>query len=242
MRIRLHTAARILNALALLLSAHVMTSRTLPAQEAAKPVAADPLPPSAAGYALVRAFPNVPTDRPVAVVIPPDGTKRLFLVLQGGKIVILPSDESASAVSTFLDISNRELVPPKGALEMGLLGLAFHPQFAQNGKFYLNYTRMDMMRSVVSEMQVSKSDPSKADPATERILLEEPQPFANHNSGNLISGRMDFSTSPSATAASATTPCAPRRTCRSCSAGCLRIDVNRTHGSRAWTNPGTHAI
>jgi glucose/arabinose dehydrogenase len=168
-------ATGILMTLALLLSGHETSQAQAPANA---------LPGSASGYELVRAFPNVATDRPISVVIPPDGTKRLFLVLQGGRIIVLPADESGHEASTFLDISNRGL----GTGEMGLLGLAFHPKFAENGKFYLNYTRTDMLRSIICEVQVSKSDPSKADVSTERILIEQPQPFTNHNSGSLIFG------------------------------------------------------
>jgi quinoprotein glucose dehydrogenase len=195
------------------------------------------LPPSAAGYQLVRAYTNVAVERPISIVIPPDGTKRLFLVQQGGKINILPGDESGREVATFLDISDRDLAAPKGGFEMGLLGLAFHPQFAQNGKFYLNHTRADMPRSVISEMQVAKTDAGKADPSTERILLEQPQPFWNHNSGNLLFGPDGFLY---ATFGDGGSQDDPQRNGQNlfCLLGkVLRIDVNRTQGSRAYGIP-----
>ena len=75
--------------------------------------------------------------------------------------------------------------------EEGLLGLAFHPKFAENRKFYVYYSRQGPKRSVLSEIQVSPSDPNVADLTTERILMEIQQPEWNHNSGNIFFGPKD---------------------------------------------------
>jgi len=72
--------------------------------------------------------------------------------------------------------------------EEGLVGFAFHPKFKENGKFYLYYTQQEPKRARLSEMRVSSSDANKADPATERVLLEIPLPFWNHHSGNMAFG------------------------------------------------------
>ena len=69
-----------------------------------------------------------------------------------------------------------------------MIGLAFHPEFASNGKFYVHHSLQDPKQSVISEFAVSKTDPNVADMATERVLMEVPQPFWNHNSGNLAFG------------------------------------------------------
>jgi quinoprotein glucose dehydrogenase len=217
-------ATGILMTLALLLSGHETSQAQAPANA---------LPGSASGYELVRAFPNVATDRPISVVIPPDGTKRLFLVLQGGRIIVLPADESGHEASTFLDISNRGL----GTGEMGLLGLAFHPKFAENGKFYLNYTRTDMLRSIICEVQVSKSDPSKADVSTERILIEQPQPFTNHNSGSLIFGPDGYLYLTLGDGGNQRDPLRTAQNPFILLGKMLRIDVDRTQGSRAYGIP-----
>ena len=123
---------------------------------------------------------------PVALAIPPDGSERLFLVQQFGKITILPKDRSSSEETTFLDLTGRPLI--KNQFEEGLLGLAFHPDYAKNRKFYLHYTLQDPKHTVISEMQTAADNPAKADPTTERILLEIPQPYWNHNSGNILFG------------------------------------------------------
>jgi quinoprotein glucose dehydrogenase len=199
--------------------------------------AAFELPTSAEGYQLVRAFPNLKVERPVSVVIPHDGTKRMFLVQQRGKIVILPRDEASSVAPVFLDISDRKFAEPNQDFEMGLLGLAFHPQFAQNGKFYISHTRLDAMRSVVSELQAAKTDPATADLTTERILLEQQQPFWNHKSGNIAFGPDGYLYITFGDGGGQDDPLHTSQNVFSLLGKVLRIDVNRSQGSRAYGIP-----
>lgn len=131
------------------------------------------------------AYPLVKLNRPLAFEAAPDGSKRLFVAEQGGKIHILPQDRSRVLTKVFLDISDRR---PHVQNEEGLLAFAFHPQFKTNGRFYLYYSQHAPQRVVLSEMRVSASDPDKADPSTERILMEIDQPYWNHNGGPLVFG------------------------------------------------------
>jgi glucose/arabinose dehydrogenase len=133
------------------------------------------------------AWPNLSFTLPVALVEAPDGTHRMFLVEQEGRIWILPSDRNSAEPKLFLDISNRD-PHDHGTLEEGLLSLAFHPQFKSNGKFYVFYTQQGPKRNRVSEIQVSKSNSDQADLATERVLLEVPKPYWNHNGSTLVFG------------------------------------------------------
>jgi len=134
------------------------------------------------------AYPNLKFDRPVDIVEAPDGTHRLFVVEQDGRIWILPADHNGSEPKLFLDISDRR---PHVDNEEGLLSLAFHPQFKANGKFYIFYSHPSGPKhSILAEWQVSKTDPNKADPATERLLLsvrKEPRNW-NHNGSKLLFG------------------------------------------------------
>lgn len=141
---------------------------------------------SATQVQVEQTFTNQDLKLPIALATPPDGSKRLFLVQQAGKITILPADRSSSEETTFLDLTSRPLI--KKDFEEGLLGLAFHPNFSENRKFYIYYTLQEPKHTVISEMQVSSSSPSKADPSTERVLLRIAQPYWNHNSGNLLFG------------------------------------------------------
>lgn len=113
------------------------------------------------------------------------GDSRLFVVEQGGKIWIVDSTGTTSA-KPFLDITDR--VNFNG--ERGLLGLAFHPRYAENGYFYLNYTKKsgNARDSRIARFSRSTADPASADPTSETTLLEVYQPYANHNGGCLKFG------------------------------------------------------
>jgi glucose/arabinose dehydrogenase len=111
-----------------------------------------------------------------------DGSGRLFVVEQGGTIKIVSS--GAVLPTPFLDITS--LVLSGG--EQGLLGIAFHPNYATNGFFYINYTRQGDGATVIARYQRSASDPNQADSTSGMILLTVAQPFANHNGGQLRFG------------------------------------------------------
>ncbi len=135
-------------------------------------------------FILENAFPNLSFSRPVDFQSPEDSSNRIFVVEQGGTIKVFPNDENSSNAETFLDISGNINTE---ANEQGLLGLAFHPDFSSNGYFYVNYTPNTGL-SVTSRFQVSTANPDQADPNSELILLEIPQPFTNHNGGQLAFG------------------------------------------------------
>lgn len=113
------------------------------------------------------------------LVTAPAGDARLFIVEQPGRIRIL---ENGSLLDTpFLNLSASGLDRVVAGGEQGLLGLAFHPDFAQNQRFFVNYTRRDDGATVIAEYTVS-SDPDVAE-TEEKILLVIPQFAANHNGG-----------------------------------------------------------
>ena len=124
-------------------------------------------------------------DRPLYVTHAHDGSNRLFIVEQPGRIKVL--QPGATSAATFLDITS--LVLSGG--ERGLLGLAFHPQFPTTGRFFVDYTRRPDGATVVAEYGVSSSDPNVADPR-ETVLLTIPQPFENHNGGMIAFGPDGF--------------------------------------------------
>jgi quinoprotein glucose dehydrogenase len=131
------------------------------------------------------AFPNLKFNRPLAMEEAPDGSKRLFVTEQDGKILVPPQDRSGVEAKVFLDITGRK---PHAQNEEGLLAFAFHPQFKSNGKFYIYYTQQGPKRNVLSEAQVSKTDPNKADLASERVLLQIEQPYWNHDGSTVTFG------------------------------------------------------
>ncbi len=108
----------------------------------------------------------------------PGDDGRLYVVQQSGQVQIL--ENGTPLAEPFVDVSDRIV----SGGEQGLLGLAFHPEYAQNGRFYLNYTDTGGTTKVV-EMERATAD-TAAD--GERVLLEIEQPFANHNGGEVIFG------------------------------------------------------
>ena len=126
--------------------------------------------PVASGFA-------APTD----VVAAHDGSGRLFVAEQGGRIWVVAG--GVRRATPFADLG--ALTAASG--ERGLLGVAFHPDFRDNGRLFVDYTRRSDGATVIAELRVG-SDASRVDVATERVLLVVPQPFENHNGGALRFG------------------------------------------------------
>lgn len=137
-----------------------------------------------AQYRLENAFPNLALNDPVDLQSPRDGTDRLFAVQLAGVIVVFPNDSSATQPEVFLDIHTQVSRESDG----GLLGMAFHPDYEENGYFYVNYTAADPIRKVISRFTVDASNPDRADPGSELVLLEIPLELSGHNGGRLLFG------------------------------------------------------
>lgn len=120
--------------------------------------------------------------RPLDVQAAPGDAERLYVVEQGGRIRIVRGNAIGA---TFLDISSRL----NASGEQGLLGLAFHPQFATNRRFFVNYTDRSG-DTHVTEFRAASAD--AADVSTERDILFQNQPFSNHNGGGLVFGADGF--------------------------------------------------
>ncbi len=138
-----------------------------------------PQPPDSNAYALRKIVSGL--DEPVDLTHAGDGSGHLFVIEQPGRIRIVQNGELLP--DPFLDIE--PLVNSRGN-EQGLLGLAFHPDYAANGLFFVNYTDVNgdtaLVRYAVS------ADPNRADPASAKVILQVHQPFPNHNGGNLVFG------------------------------------------------------
>lgn len=120
-------------------------------------------------------------SEPIGVTNAGDGSGRLFVIEQGGTIRIVKRGRLRSR--PFLDISSRLI----SGGEQGLLGLAFHPRFETNRRFYVNYTDTNG-DTVIAEYKRSRGDAHRAVSSSERVILTFDQPFANHNGGHLVFG------------------------------------------------------
>ena len=141
----------------------------------------------------IRVFPQLSFSQAVLLVElvdPDDASARFFHVSQSGAIQMFPNvpDPSPADLSVFLDVSDRVL----NAGEQGLLGLAFDPDFFDNGEFYVYYSASAPRRSVISRFTVPAPHTGVADPASEEIILEIDQPFSNHNGGMIAFGPDDL--------------------------------------------------
>lgn len=121
-------------------------------------------------------------DRPVYVTHAGDGSGRLFVVEQTGRVWLLRGGRRAP--EPFLDASDR--IATRGP-EQGLFSIAFHPRFAQTGYVFASYTARDGA-SVVERYRVDRTNPDRVDPATATPVLRVPQPYANHNGGLVLFG------------------------------------------------------
>ncbi len=130
-------------------------------------------------------------SRPLELMYSAPGDDRLFIVERAGEIHILESDGSVLP-TPFLDISGRVETGSHPAEERGLLGMAFHPNYATNGKFYLQYTHRSgsCSRTRISQFLVT-ANPDIADANSEEIILNVGQPTDNHNGGGIYFSPID---------------------------------------------------
>ena len=160
-----------------------------------------------------------------------DGRNRLFVIEKAGLIRV--AQPGAATTSVFLNITSRVL---SSGSEQGLLGLAFHPQYSINGRFFVNYTRQTDGATVVAEYHVSASDPNIAD-TTETVMLVIPQPFTNHNGGMVEFGRDGFLYIGMGDGGSANDPGNRAQNINNLLGKILRIDIDHPNGSVPYSSP-----
>jgi glucose/arabinose dehydrogenase len=132
---------------------------------------------------LARAFPRLSFQRPV--LITHAGDDRLFVLEQAGRVRVFAGRSDVDAAGVFLDLRSKVRTAHN---EEGLLGLAFDPDYAQNGNLYVYYSASDPRRGVLARYTADAADPDRADPASERVVLEVAQPYGNHNGGAIVFG------------------------------------------------------
>lgn len=128
---------------------------------------------------------------PVAMAVPGDGSNRQFVCQKEGRVWIIRQGKLVA--QPFLDVSADMVKINPGYDERGLLGIAFHPKFKSNGKFYVYYSVPSSVKgsnhkSLVAEYKVSASNPNVADGASKRVVMEIEQPESNHNGGDIVFG------------------------------------------------------
>ncbi|HEX8185824.1 MAG TPA: PQQ-dependent sugar dehydrogenase [Blastocatellia bacterium] len=168
---------------------------------------------------------------PVYVTNSHDGTNRLFIIEKPGRILV--AQPGATTTTVFLDIASRVL---SSGSEQGLLGLAFHPRYITNGRFFVNYTRQTDGATVVAEYHVSATNPNVAD-TTETVFLTIPQPFTNHNGGMIEFGRDGYLYIGMGDGGSANDPGNRAQDVNNLLGKILRIDVDHPNGGVPYSSP-----
>jgi glucose/arabinose dehydrogenase len=138
---------------------------------------------------LREVFPALTMERPLWMADAPDGSDRVFILEQPGRIVIVRKGGDGADAQEFLNIVDRK---PYDSNAEGLLGLAFHPQFKTNGLFYVYYNQQNPRRGVMSEFKVAAGNSNRADLASERILLQVPLTSTSNHGGQVSFGPDGF--------------------------------------------------
>jgi glucose/arabinose dehydrogenase len=179
------------------------------------------------------AFPALLFNAPVGIYNAGDGSNRLFVVEQRGLIRVFNNSRDTSVANVFLDISDQVLFGG----EQGLLGLAFHPNFRDNGYFYVDYVADNPRRTVVARYSLKPDNPDEADKNSEMILLEVEQPFTNHKGGQISFGPDDYLYIALGDGGSGGDPFGNGQNRSALLGKILRIDVDSTSGGLNYNIP-----
>ncbi len=165
---------------------------------------------------------------------PGDGTNRLFVLEQPGRIRVFENQEGVQSAQVFLDITSR--LNSRGN-EEGLLGLAFAPDFPMSGHFFLDYTAANPRRTVISRFTVAAPRAGVADPSSELVVLEIDQPYENHNGGQIAFGPDGYLYIGMGDGGSAFDPQKNGQNLGVLLGKLLRIDVSQSEGERRYRIP-----
>ncbi len=176
-------------------------------------------------------------QRPIVLTHAGDGSNRVFVATQRGVIHVLDNHQEAQTSRLFLDLRDRVIYKDREN-EEGFLGLAFHPKFSDNGRFFVYYsTRHAPHTSVISSFRVSKDDPDRADPESEVEVMKIPQPYWNHNGGTIAFGPDGYLYVGLGDGGSANDPQGNGQNLGTLLGAILRIDVDRTDQGRPYSVP-----
>lgn len=181
---------------------------------------------------LERLLPDERLNRPVHVAELPDGSGRMVVVEQPGRIKYFAPGAKATQ-GLLLDIRHRVNT---GGWEEGLLSIAFHPRFRDNGYYYVYYSAARARRSVISRFTATPARTATRR-GSERVLLEVGQPFANHNGGQLAFGPDGYLYIGLGDGGSGGDPHGNGQNPRTLLGSILRIDVDREQRGRAYAIP-----
>ena len=174
---------------------------------------------------------------PVFLTHANDGTRRLFVVQQRGIIKVI--QPGSTTTTDFLNVSS---VVSQSGNERGLLGLAFHPQYSTNRRFFIYYTRASDGAIEIAEYETSMANPNQANPSAVRTIITIPHPtFSNHNGGTILFGPDGFLYAGPGDGGSGNDPGNNAQNINALLGKILRIDINTPVGQQpAYNIPPTN--
>ncbi len=205
----------------------------------ATPAKAPPAPAAAEAasfpeLSLERLWPSIKLIRPIQMIQRPDAPNLWYVAEQPGTIRLLDATkDSATEAPVVVDFTS--LVNDKGN-EEGLLSIAFHPDFPTKRELYVYYTAAKPRRSVLSRFAVS-ADGLTVDPKSEEVLLEQAQPYSNHNGGTVLFGKDGYLYVSLGDGGAANDPHENGQNLKTFLAKILRIDVNRKDEGKKYAVP-----
>ncbi len=180
-------------------------------------------------YEVERAYPKLTFEQPLFLT---HQNNMIYIVEKTGKIKFFSNDPNASETKVFIDLSSRI---DKRANEKGLLGFAFHPNFEENGQFFVYYTNRES--SVIARYTRDTENSEVGNFDSEEILLTYAQPYDNHNGGHIAFGPDGFLYIASGDGGSGGDPQNNAQNKASLLGKILRIDVDQTSGDKAYGIP-----
>lgn len=183
---------------------------------------------------LAPAFPKLSFNRPVFITHAGDGSGRLFVVEQTGRIIALSDNTDQANAEVFLDVSSKIRMQHN---EEGLLSLVFDPKFKDNGQFYIYYSLSNPKRNRIARYSVSEHDPRRADPDSEQVILDVEQPYGNHNGSTLLFGPDGYLYASYGDGGWAGDPHNNGQNLQTLLGSIIRIDVHRTEEGRPYAIP-----
>ena len=183
-------------------------------------------------YEIIEAYPNLVFDQPLYFTYANEMTDIVYVVERTGKIKYFENNPNVDKTEIFIDLSDK--IDINGS-EKGLLGLAFHPKFKDNGFFYVNYT--DEKGTKLSRYSLSSSNVNIGDPYSEMELLSFPQPYTNHNGGHIEFGPDGYLYIATGDGGSSGDPHNNSQNPTNFYGNILRIDVNNNSDDKPYSIP-----
>jgi glucose/arabinose dehydrogenase len=185
---------------------------------------------------IAPAFPELAFDRPVFVTHAGDGSNRVFVAAQKGQILAFPNDQKVTEAKVFFDLKDKVYYKDTEN-EQGLLGLAFHPKFKENGEFYVYYTTNDTPRTNVISRFRADADRQSASASSEEELMRIAQPFWNHDGGTIAFGPDGYLYIGLGDGGAANDPYGNGQDLSTILGSILRIDVNGKDAGKKYAVP-----